>query len=298
MTNQAAQTMPELPAHRGYLYLHNTGGVSQVYGYTAAQMHQYARDYAAALSQTAGVAEGWKLVPNYPTAKMVIAMRDAFDVGRSMVETYHAALAAAPAASGAHPDALQDGTLSKSTAKRVEALGASGGECNCASGRGAEHCIVHAHAAWDSPQPPSAAPVSERARELLADAWLADTRDAKMVEHIRSGHGLTHVERIAIRAIEQALTKQRGDAEPVAFVFHELTGEVRLVWYSQSAMHNPPPSGTKLYTTPQPSADAVRELVQRWRDRSASMALTSYTGATLDKCADELESLLSGGPHA
>ena len=60
-------------------------------------------------------------------------------------------------------------------------------------------------------------------------------------------------------ALEQALTQQRGDAEPVAFVFHELTGEVRLVWYSQSAMHNPPPSGTKLYTTLQPSADAVRE---------------------------------------
>lgn len=32
---------------------------------------------------------------------------------------------AAPAASGAHPDALPDGTLSKSTAKRVEALAAA-----------------------------------------------------------------------------------------------------------------------------------------------------------------------------
>lgn len=37
-------------------------------------------------------------------------------------------LASAPAASGVHPDALPDGTLSKSTAKRVTELAASGGE--------------------------------------------------------------------------------------------------------------------------------------------------------------------------
>lgn len=57
MTNQAAQTMPALPHHKGFLFLHNQGGVSQVWGYTADQMYQYARDYAAALSQPAGVAE-------------------------------------------------------------------------------------------------------------------------------------------------------------------------------------------------------------------------------------------------
>lgn len=29
---------------------------------------------------------------------------------------------------------------------------AEGGECNCASGRGSEHCVVHANAVWDQPQ--------------------------------------------------------------------------------------------------------------------------------------------------
>jgi hypothetical protein len=59
MNNQAAQTMPELPA-RVDLYSTTTG---RGWGYTADQMHQYARDYAAALSQPAGVAEGMALVP-------------------------------------------------------------------------------------------------------------------------------------------------------------------------------------------------------------------------------------------
>ena len=42
-------------------------------------------------------------------------------------------------------------------------------------------------------------------------------------------------------------------------------------------------------TTPQPSADAVRELVKRWRGSGKAIAHI---------CADELESLLSGGSHA
>lgn len=142
MNNQAAQTMP-LPASRGYLHLHNTGGVSQVYGYTADQMHQYARDYAAALSQTAGVVEGWKLVPVEPTEAMCEAAMSSLGWSRSQaaataapitpaspmmegaMKVWSGMLAAAPAASGVHPDALPDGTLSKSTAKRVEALAAA-----------------------------------------------------------------------------------------------------------------------------------------------------------------------------
>lgn len=48
-------------------------------------------------------------------------------------------------------------------------------------------------------------------------------------------------------------------------------------------------------TTPQPSADAVRELVERWRELSVkSHRDGQYQGYdTLRLCADELESLLS-----
>ena len=41
------------------------------------------------------------------------------------MKVWSAMLATAPAASGAHPDALPDGTLSKSTVKRVDALAAA-----------------------------------------------------------------------------------------------------------------------------------------------------------------------------
>lgn len=55
------------------------------------------------------------------------------------------------------------------------------------------------------------------------------------------------------------------------------------------------------YTTPQPSADAVRELVRRWRECAKSAAngpmfdgASEYAVAgTYIACADELESLLS-----
>ena len=57
---------------------------------------------------------------------------------------------------------------------------------------------------------------------------------------------------------------------------------------------------------PQPSADAVRELVRRWRECAKSAAngpmfdgASEYAVAgTYIACADELESLLSGGSHA
>ena len=57
-------------------------------------------------------------------------------------------------------------------------------------------------------------------------------------------------------------------------------------------------------TTPQPSADAVRELVKRWREYAAGTkkyAMGDYESgcaAEQNRCADELESLLSGGSNA
>lgn len=66
--------------------------------YTADQMHQYARDYA--LSQTAGVAEGWKLVPVEPTEAMLDASMDVLPTMHALLgpKIYAAMLAAAPSA--------------------------------------------------------------------------------------------------------------------------------------------------------------------------------------------------------
>lgn len=59
-----------------------------------------------------------------------------------------------------------------------------------------------------------------------------------------------------------------------------------------------PKIGDKLYTTPQPSADAVRELVQRWRISASVCGESEYSDGARDafsQCADELESLLGRG---
>lgn len=139
------------------------------------------------------------------------------------------------AAQTMHPDALPDGTLSKSTVKRVEAL--------------------------------AAASVSERARALMAQAYrdggfphAAGTLEAGVIDSVDS---------CALRALEQALTQRRD-------------------------------------TTPQPSADAVREYVTELRaqaDQKMEVAgacvhdcdRAHYKSAAqlLRRVADELESLLS-----
>lgn len=61
--------LPELPAHKGFLLLHNTGGVSQVWGYTADQLRAYATE-AVRMNHAAGgeaVAKN-KWAPPYPDA--------------------------------------------------------------------------------------------------------------------------------------------------------------------------------------------------------------------------------------
>lgn len=212
--------------------------------YTADQMHQYARDYAAML-------------------------------------------AAAPAASGAHPDALPDGTLSKSTAKRVDAL--------------------------------ASASVSERARALMAQAYrdggyprAAGTLEAGVIDSVDS---------CALSAIEQALTQQRGESSRPGMSYWavQMPGKMPKLYgaYAFAELNWYPDEGGALVrlqeverigepTTPQPSADAVRELVKRWRACAKSAAngpmfdgASEYAVAgTYIACADELESLLSGGSHA
>ena len=100
-------------------------------------------------------------------------------------------LAAAPAASGVHPDALPDGTLSKSTAKRVEAL--------------------------------ASASVSERARtaslkEIVPAEkrnYLDDNGNPRSIEDEAYAHGWNACRAATIRALEQALTQKRGECWPL-----------------------------------------------------------------------------------
>ena len=394
MNNQAAQTMPTVP--QAFFDEFGVNADDRVMDYGRAC-------YAAALSQTAGVADGplsgkygdvlrpfviqmerelhanagkgdrpgWlKMSPEvalleiyYHLAKLQKAVKDNNGPG---IQEYAADVAnmsmmlldicgglalieyAAPAASGVHPDALPDGTLSKSTAKRL-----------------------------------AAASVSERARvSKPVHDMLIDLRAAASIGRPITGDELHELEQDILRALEQALTQQRGEvededyhvimsmgrllaeiavilkgAEPAGTAWsyhdlpelvksavenaHDIASEMR-AWaavkmrergssrrdkmmveeWSKRLLALPEVSfpvkdfdipglsitkeeirfairkvvADRVFigqdfggTTPQPGAEALRELVQRWRGSGKAIAHI---------CADELESLLSGGSHA
>lgn len=345
MNNQAAQTMPVIDdfngdnaklieSARALISLSDSGSLAHhgIGGHARAILSAFiVRTEAAALSQTAGVADGplsgkygdvlrpfviqmerelhanagkgdrpgWlKMSPEvalleiyYHLAKLQKAVKDNNGPG---IQEYAADVAnmsmmlldicgglalieyAAPSASGIHPDALPDGTLSKSTAKRVEAL--------------------------------AAASVSERARELLAAQY---RHDPEFAATIIEGTGMDSVT-YALRAITAALTQQRGDdVESAARALFEAQAD-RLAapwdrqWEPTKEHWRKVARGNLYATTPHPSADAVREYVTELRaqaDHKMGVAgacahdgdRARYKSAEqlLRRVADELESLLS-----
>lgn len=187
------------------------------------------------------------------------------------------------AAQTMHPDALPDGTLSKSTAKRLAA--ASVGRMTMAeytTGHCPNHnqpggCQLHnLQCGWPNcdrkpveHNPSAAASVSERARAILKSemgGFGTDTQGRIPLEY-------------ALRAIEQALTQQRdGDAQDKRALakavfnipvpgrgFHEGWRDEEIwQWALRAAAAHilgaTQSETEKLFTTPQPSADAVREI--------------------------------------
>ena len=154
MNNQAAQTMPTVPQAFFDEFGVNADDRVMDYGracYEAGLILSRCRDEfvadLAALSQTAGVPDRKTLFEQAEVLAACYRLKDLIEGAgcerwqnangfrlkdtQQWVEFYNVVNrmqrleyppAAAPAASGVHPDALPDGTLSKSTAKRVEAL--------------------------------------------------------------------------------------------------------------------------------------------------------------------------------
>ncbi len=327
MTNQAAQTMPELPKPFQKAVIANrinTTAVRQGYEaggyekspdlYTADQTHQYARDYAAALSQTAGAAAPGRYFADGPQGHF---FADDLQLARDLVNLYDKdddwtitdlrnPTGTAPAASGGeYPECSGDPV----SCPENEGHGCCkpNPKCSCPSGDGSLDWPCKAH-------PPSYASVSERARALLAAQYRAAgfNAAADWIAEADMDAEENNLDRCVIRAIEQALTQQRG--EPVAWRFvteNRRHGPQRGHWRDVKDAGMPPQSedladGVTVefaYTTPQPSADAVRELVKRWRDEAAKIRKDEgrdgdIFARVISDMADELESLLSGGSHA
>jgi hypothetical protein len=202
---------------------------------------------------------------------------------------------AAASVSGDHPDALQDGTLSKSTAKRVGALaGASERTIRKMALADPDPYKASKSPLLNNPEwgvqlnPPSAASVSERARDMVTALY---------------GDKAVFTRHDVARALEQALTQQRGsqlgDFQVAWDAVCEALNLVCPEWTNngQTGLQSAVITIQKLAAaTPQPSADAVRELVKRWRTGAGLCTRQDYgDGArdALNECADELESLLS-----
>ena len=206
MNNQAAQTIPE----RTYMTRDEALKIARACAYAKCHTHDYlprtaqeAADWQPhewvldairwnALSQTAGVVVSDEMIErackDYAFRVDGALWPDAYDehevlaLRAQMREFLLNAIGAAPSASGIHPDALPDGTLSKSTAKRVEAL--------------------------------AAASVSERARvSKQVHDMLIDLRAAASIGRPITGDELHELEQEILRALEQALTQQRGERE-------------------------------------------------------------------------------------
>jgi hypothetical protein len=270
---------------------------------------------SAALSQTAGVPEGWKLVPVEPTAAMCDAMRISVGDGIAMKPVYRAMLAAAPSASGgeSHPDALPDGTPSKSTEKRLTAASVSerarelreraeahGGGVFVSIGdiRALEKALTQQRGAeWsddlravlDAASEASQVPLMWLANQDFSPeqtkAWLCEAVDATVEEGAFSGslHQVAEEGTGHVVAFTGCGPKSAANAK-------FLIGCVHFILKHRDA----------LATTPQPSADAVRELAAKWRKRAERKRFVGLKNeALLDEAhAHELESLLSGGSHA
>lgn len=136
-------------------------------------------------------------------------------------------------------------------------------KCSCPSGDGSLDWPCKTH-------PAPAAPVSERARELLAQQYDAD--DPDYTEAIRGGDPLEDDDERALRALEQALTQQRGECEAVAWQVEWIDNAgdpTRYIAYCEEdaddklgVLSDGEAATAKvipLYTTPQPGAEGLRD---------------------------------------
>jgi hypothetical protein len=319
MNNQAAQTIPEL---HGLSDAADYLARNPADEYAQRRFRERMEQVKAALSQPAGVPEGWRKLVMAELTRWMCA-RDAETAYARLTE----ALAASPAASGGEDiaDAVDD----------------PNGTCP----------TCHQYLRTDAiQQPPAGAPVSERARgyrqsthhvhrgpeslpcyctatidhqigkeasdgealarrfhetyERLAPSFGYETRTETRQFDPTTPNGRLMIAVCSELALEQALTQQRGDS--LADAAREIDDHWEAPRDSDGTIAIPIRRLHKLRdalnaTTPQPGAEALRELVQRWRGLADSGLRRSGTWDGKDMCdriekmADELESLLARG---
>lgn len=272
------------------------------------------RDYAAALSQTAGVAEGYVLVP----ARMELTPEN--------IETLVFMLGGDPAAADVderwNGGTLWVGETIGDNGEKYYGLNVANVECyeegsvpivefasaQAASG-GEDDMCPNCVTPWKC-NGPHALPPSAPHPDALEDGTLSKStakrvtalaaasvseRARELRERAEAHGGGVFVSIGDIRVIEQALTQQRGEA--IARVIFTSRKKPDVEWLTDTVKRD-----TLLYTTPQPSEDAVREVIGsmlNFADVADKCELTEGNAQVAIRAwATQLESLLSGGSHA
>lgn len=172
------------------------------------------------------------------------------------------------------------------------------------------------------PTPAPAASVSERARaaslkEIVPAEkrnYLDDNGNPRSIEDEAYAHGWNACRAATLRALEQALTQQRGASSQSGMSYWavQFPGKMPKLYgaYAFAEVNWYPDEGGALVrlqeverigepTTPQPRAeglrDAVTSLVAKWRRQAAEHGVRTFTGNDHALFANELESLLAGG---
>ena len=139
----------------------------------------------------------------------------------------------------------------------------------------------------NAPQPPAAASVSERARELLAEEWKRDGHPA--MAHALLNADLLSDKNPAIRAIERALSSPRQEGEAVASIC--LVTDRRLPHFAAAEIQlyggYEPKIGDKLYT--HPSTAASTQGLQAEIDRLNAIINTPQANDFLRAVSTEAE---------
>lgn len=250
MNNQAAQTMPELPEPFDTVRV-NEFSLQEAPVFSAGQMRaMYQQGYAAALSQTAGVAEPGRYFAGGPQGHF---FADDLQLARDLVNLYDKdddwtitdlrnPTGAAPAASGGEDglvagimahfcnaiDNLNDMPVSDEWARKWTA------KAEFLIGMGPD---PGDQSLSDTPNQTAAASVSERARELLAaeyrtHGWHEDAGRLRM-----GGDPTSFVEDDALRVITRLI--EQGDEDT-----HVITELGRLLASIAVILKGPEPAGT------------------------------------------------------
>lgn len=332
MNNQAAQTMPESVADALSVVNEAANRERHAGNYEHANSLVRARVALAkfALSQTAGVVDGWLRACDEEMVGAHLGVANASDDYATAKKklndliTWHIQVASDQAVNGGFVLVPVEPTEAMAKAGESAWPPIKNACCPWPQPEDVYAAMLAAAPAASGGESPSAASVSERARAIEMLAQEVEKDMTACADDIRAGklHGMADASvRAIIRAMgEQALTQQRGAVDWLAFAYEleafKPRGELGALHGAGMAFAYKDVAKTiraKLATTtPQPGAEALRELTEATQallhavcgETGFAAAVRAHSGISYpwpaldiaeERVRSVLESLLAGG---